>query len=103
MSATFHTDPESNVPTSKPKPRPGFTLIELLVIGEENAVPWMAPVDADEALVLSLGPSTRLHHPGGTNVGFVGGPVSFLRATPPEGIRRAMITISGNDEVAKEW
>src|SRR5262249_54869484 len=35
----------------------------LIVIeaGEENAVPWMAPVDADELLVLSLGLTTRLH------------------------------------------
>ncbi len=40
----------------------------LMVIeaGEENAVPWMAPVDADESLVMSLGPTTKLHHTGGT-------------------------------------
>ena len=54
----------------------------LMVIeaGEENAVPWMAPVDADESLVMSLGPTTKLHHAGGMNACFVDGHVRFLKA-----------------------
>ena len=36
----------------------------LIEAGEENAVPWMAPMDADESLVMSLGPTTRFHHAG---------------------------------------
>ncbi len=71
---------------------------------EENAVPWMAPVDADESLVMSLGPTTKLHHAGGTNACFVAGDVRFLKANTPAMVRRALISISGNDnEVAKEW
>jgi prepilin-type processing-associated H-X9-DG protein len=71
----------------------------LMVIeaGEENAVPWMAPVDASESLVMSLGPATKLHHAGGTNAGFVDGHVTFLKANTPASVRRAWISISGND------
>jgi prepilin-type processing-associated H-X9-DG protein len=78
----------------------------LLVVeaGEENAIPWMAPVDADEPLVMSLGPTTKLHHAGGTNACFVDGSVTFLKANTPAKARRAMTSIAGNDdEVAKAW
>jgi hypothetical protein len=71
---------------------------------EGNAVPWMAPVDADESLVMSLGPATKLHHAGGMNACFVSGAVRFLKASTPAVVRRALISISGNDnELAKEW
>ena len=71
----------------------------LMVIeaGEENAVPWMAPVDADEYLVLNLGPTSKLHHAGGTNACFVDGHVMFLKASTPAPVRRALMTISGKD------
>jgi prepilin-type N-terminal cleavage/methylation domain-containing protein/prepilin-type processing-associated H-X9-DG protein len=78
----------------------------LMVIeaGEENAVPWMAPTDADESLVMSLGPTTKLHHAGGMNAGFVDGSVRFLKAGTPANVRRALMSISGNDKaVAQEW
>ncbi len=72
--------------------------------GEENAVPWMAPVDADESLVLSLGPTTKLHHSGGTNACFVDGRTTFLKANTSAMVRRALMSIFGNDDqVAKEW
>jgi len=67
--------------------------------GEENAVPWMAPVDANETLVMSLGPTTKLHHAGGTNSGFVDGSVRFLKTSTPAMVRRALMSISGNDKV----
>ncbi len=73
----------------------------LMVIeaGEENAVPWMAPVDADESLVMSLGPTTKLLHAGGMNAGFVDGSVRFLKTSIPARVRRALISISGNDSL----
>jgi prepilin-type processing-associated H-X9-DG protein len=77
----------------------------LMVIeaGEENAVPWMAPEDADESLMMSLGSTTKLHHAGGTNACFVDGHVTFLRADTPAEALRALMSISGNDnEAAKE-
>ena len=48
--------------------------------GEESAVPWMKPVDADEALVVGLGAESRLSHAGGVNACFVDGSVRFLRS-----------------------
>jgi type II secretory pathway pseudopilin PulG len=78
----------------------------LMVIeaGEESAVPWMAPVDADESLVMGLGPTTKLHHAGGTNACFVNGRIAFLKADTPVEVRRALLSISRNDnEVAEKW
>jgi prepilin-type processing-associated H-X9-DG protein len=78
----------------------------LMVIdaGAENAVPWMAPVDADESLVLSIGPKTKLHHAGGTNACLVDGSVRFLKTNIRPSVRHALMTISGNDTpAAYEW
>jgi type II secretory pathway pseudopilin PulG len=78
----------------------------LIVIeaGDENAIPWMAPVDADEALVMNLGPKSKLHHAGGMNAGLVDGSVRFLKAGTPASVRRALISISGNDNaITTEW
>jgi prepilin-type processing-associated H-X9-DG protein len=70
--------------------------------GEENAVPWMAPLDADESLVLSLGPTTKLHHAGGTNACFVDGSVRFLKASIAAEVRRSLMSISGSDKVSSD-
>ena len=78
----------------------------LMVIeaGEENAVPWMAPADAGESLVMTFGPTTKLHHAGGTNASLVDGSVRFLKASTPAEVRRALISISGNDnKAAIDW
>ncbi len=80
--------------------------LTLMVIegGDENAVPWMAPVDADESLVMSLGDTTKFHHPGGMNAAFVDGGVRFLKAKTLLSHRRALISISGNDnKVVEDW
>ena len=71
---------------------------------ETHAVPWMAPVDADESLVMSLGPTAKLHHAGGMNGCLVDGSVRFLRSETPAAVRRALLSISGNDdEVTRDW
>jgi prepilin-type processing-associated H-X9-DG protein len=71
----------------------------LMVIeaGEDNAIPWMAPMDANESLVMSLGPETKLHHAGGMNAALLDGSVRFLKASLPAMVRRELMTISGND------
>lgn len=70
----------------------------LIEAGEENAVPWMAPVDADEALVMALGSTKKPPHSGGMNACFVDGGVRFLHGDIPAKIRRALMTISGHDD-----
>ena len=71
---------------------------------DEHAVPWMAPVDADESLVLGLGPATKHHHAGGMNASFIDGSVRFVKAGTPAQVRRAWITISGHDNTFKnDW
>ncbi len=80
----------------------GSTLL-VIEAGEEHAVPWMAPVDADESLVLSLGSNARRHHAEGENACFVDGHVRFLKAVTPAETLRALMSIAGGDEVPKEW
>jgi prepilin-type processing-associated H-X9-DG protein len=81
----------------------GSTMM-VIEAGEENSIPWMAPEDAGEALVMSLGPTTKLHHAGGTNACFVDGSVRFLKASTPLDVRRALMSISGHDDaITKEW
>jgi prepilin-type processing-associated H-X9-DG protein len=76
--------------------------IMVIEASEENAVPWMAPVDADETLVMNLGPTTKLHHAGGMNAGFVDGSVRFLKTSTPAMVRRALMSISGNENVTSD-
>jgi prepilin-type processing-associated H-X9-DG protein len=76
----------------------------VIEVGEENAVPWMAPVDADGSLVMGLEPASKLYHAGGMNACFVDGSVKFLKATTPAGVRRALMSISGHENLsADEW
>jgi prepilin-type N-terminal cleavage/methylation domain-containing protein/prepilin-type processing-associated H-X9-DG protein len=81
----------------------GSTLM-VIEAGEESAVPWMAPVDAGESLVMALGPASKLHHVGGMNVCLVDGSVRFLKAGIPARVRRALMSISGNEKLSNdEW
>jgi prepilin-type N-terminal cleavage/methylation domain-containing protein/prepilin-type processing-associated H-X9-DG protein len=66
---------------------------------DEHAVPWMAPVDAGESLVIGLGPTTKLHHSGGFNASFVDGSVRFLKVDLPAQVRRALMTINGGETI----
>jgi prepilin-type processing-associated H-X9-DG protein len=75
----------------------------VLEAGEEDAVPWMAPVDADESLVMRFGSTTKLHHPGGANACLVDGSVRFLKTTTSIKVLRALMSIVGGDEVPKDW
>jgi prepilin-type processing-associated H-X9-DG protein len=63
----------------------------LIEAGEEEAVPWMSPSDADEKLVVAFGSESRLHHSGGTNVAFGDGSVQFMANSTPVAEREKMI------------
>jgi type II secretory pathway pseudopilin PulG len=82
---------------------PSMTLA-VIEAGEEDAVPWMAPLDAGAATLMKLDAKSKLHHAGGTSVSLADGRVQFLKVSTPAATRRALLTISGNDNDAiKEW
>ncbi len=81
---------------------PGSTLM-VIEAGEENAVPWMKPVDADEAFVMGLGTEMKLPHSEGMSACFVDGSVRFLRSEVPAEARRGMISISGGEVLDGTW
>jgi hypothetical protein len=78
------------------------TTLMVIEAGEENAVPWMAPVDADESVVLDFGPKSMLHHEGGTNVLFANGSVQFLKASVAAPVRRALMTVAGKEVISAD-
>ncbi len=81
----------------------GSTLM-VIEAGVGKAVPWMAPVDADESLVMSLVPTAKLPHSGGMNACMVNGSVRFFKASTPAKVRRALVSIAGNDDgITTEW
>jgi hypothetical protein len=67
-----------------------------------HSVPWMSPIDADESLVLTIGPESKLAHDYGMNTAFVDGSVHFLSAETTAAQRRALISIAGNDKAVPE-
>jgi len=79
----------------------GKTLM-VIEVAAEHAVHWMAPQDANEQIVLGLGPETELPHNSGSNAVFVNGSVSFLSSDTTAAVRRAIISIAGNDNETDE-
>ncbi|WP_435020935.1 DUF1559 domain-containing protein [Tundrisphaera sp. TA3] len=76
---------------------PSSTLM-VIEAGSEYAAPWMAPVDADERLILGLGPTAKLNHAGGVNAGMADGSVRFLKDSVPAEVRSAMISVAGGEK-----
>ena len=63
----------------------------------EHAVHWMSPSDADESLFLAIGSTSKLDHVGGIHFALADGTVRFLNATASADIRRALISVAGNE------
>jgi prepilin-type processing-associated H-X9-DG protein len=74
----------------------------LIEVDAEHAVPWMAPVDADEEMLLGINLESHLAHPGGMHGVFVDGHVDLLSAELPAEKRRALVTIAGRDNAELE-
>ncbi len=72
----------------------------LLVIEVDaaHAVPWMAPRDADEQLLLSLGSDSKLPHRGGINAVMVDGSGHFLESPLTAAELRALVSVAGGDD-----
>lgn len=90
--------PKSCLRPAKPRPlsevarEQGKTLI-VIEVDSKHAVPWMAPQDADEELLLSLRPNTGLPHADGMHAAFVDGSVYFLSSELSPAERQALIPI----------
>jgi type II secretory pathway pseudopilin PulG len=65
----------------------------------DRAVPWMAPQDADEKLLMAIGRDSKLSHPGIFLAAFVDGHVRSFESDLPADKRRALITIAADDPV----
>jgi prepilin-type processing-associated H-X9-DG protein len=75
-----------------------YSTLMLIEASDEKSPLWMAPTDADEDLVVSLGsPKSKFHHPGGMNAGFVDGSAHSLKANTKPEVLRALFSISGGE------
>lgn len=75
------------------------TLTTLMVteVDSEHAVHWMAPMDADESMFLAINSTSKLVHTSGVQAALADGTVRFLNASMSAEIRRALISIDGNE------
>lgn len=77
---------------------PSQTLL-VIEVPKDDAVPWMAPQDADEKLFFSLNEDRRSPHTNGFHAGFADGHVEFIQNQLSEAHRRAMVTVAGGDKI----
>lgn len=69
----------------------------VIEVDPKQAVHWMAPLDADEHVVLGSGADYKGAHPPGGHVLFLDGSVKFLSKTTSAEGWLALISIAGND------
>ena len=69
----------------------------VIEVDVEHAVPWMAPSDADEALLQSLFPQGKHSHTGGMHGACVDGSVRFINQNISPEVLRAIISIAGGE------
>lgn len=80
------------------KDGPSNTLI-VTEVDSEHAVPWMAPTDADESLFLAISSTSKLAHAGGVHALIADGTVRFFNVGLTAEIRRALISMDGNESL----
>ncbi len=79
---------------------PSNTIL-VIEVDAAHAVPWMAPTDADEALLLNFRPKLKTSHTGGFHVLLGDGTGRFFSENVPNDIRRALITMAGGETVGE--
>ena len=78
-------------------PNPAQTLL-VVDAGPKHGVHWMSPVDANEQLVLGLGPDSELPHNGNIFLAMYGdGHSEALSVEVAPAVRRALITATDED------
>ncbi|WP_165069801.1 DUF1559 family PulG-like putative transporter [Paludisphaera rhizosphaerae] len=75
------------------------TTLAVVEVAAEDAVHWMAPEDADEAMVLKLGGHAKLPHADGFIVSSADAGIHFLKATTNAELRQALISVDGGEIV----
>ena len=70
-------------------------------VPDANAVPWMAPQDADEVLLLSFGKDTKRQHSGGMHGLMADGGVRFFSQTLDPATLQGLCTVSGLEELGE--
>ncbi len=88
----------------------------VLEVPPKHSVPWMAPRDVDEELILGISPDPEttwgqglfqsepeqeLPHTGGFQAAFADGSVRFIPANLPAAQRKALISAAGGDDPGK--
>ena len=73
----------------------------VIEVPQEKAVPWMSPQDADEHLILSISEKDTLAHTGGYQAAIGDGSVRFLSINLDLSTLRAIISISGQEDVGE--
>ncbi len=71
----------------------------LIEVGQEHAVHWMSPYDADEKIIASIGPETKLAHVGSFQAGYADGSVHNVPIDVSPTLLRKLITVAGKDSV----
>lgn len=76
----------------------GEKTLMVIEVDLDHAVPWMAPIDADEEMVMAIGPHSKLAHPGIVGGAFADCHVEFLSSDMPADQRRAMLRAASKAE-----
>lgn len=75
--------------------------VAVIEVNKAQAVPWMAPQDADLAVFIGLKSQTNTHHTGGAHVGMADGAVRFLSSNLEELTRQGLGTVAGGEEIGE--
>ncbi len=75
--------------------------VAVIEVNKADAVPWMAPQDADLAMFIGLKSPTDSHHTGRGHVGMADGAVRFLSSNLKEQTRQGLATVSGGEEIGE--
>lgn len=75
--------------------------VAVIEVNKTQAVPWMAPQDADLAMFVGLKSPTDSHHTGGGHVGMADGTVRFLSSNLEEQTRQSLATVAGGEKIGE--
>ena len=92
--------PHAFLHPTEPRPRASMSqdkasAIAVIEVARQDAIPWMAPEDADEAMILSIGPNSQLVHPAGLHIATANLHATFAPTEASPEARRHMISVDG--------